>query len=83
LELSRLAQVTGLRIRVRHFPPVTDERNKIEHRLFSFITMNWRGSPLISHEVIVQLIASTMQRSGLSVRWEIDFNLYQKGRGRQ
>jgi hypothetical protein len=79
LELSRLAKETGLRIRVLHFPPGTSKWNKIEHRLFSFITMNWRGRPLISHEVIVQLIASTKTRSGLKVRSEIDTNSYPKG----
>ena len=79
LELSRLAQETGLRIRVCHFPPGTSKWNKIEHRLFSFITMNWRGRPLVSHEVIVQLIASTKTRSGLTVRSEIDSNSYPKG----
>lgn len=79
LELSRLANETGLRIRVSHFPPGTSKWNKIEHRLFSFITMNWRGRPLISHEVIVQLIASTKTRSGLKVRSEIDTNSYPKG----
>jgi len=71
LELGRLAKETGLRIRVCHFPPGTSKWNKIEHRLFSFITMNWRGRPLISHEVIVQLIANTKTRSGLKVRSEI------------
>jgi len=79
LELSRLAQETGLRIRVCHFPPGTSKWNKIEHRLFSFITMNWRGRPLVSHEVIVQLIASTKTRSGLKVRSEIDTKPYPKG----
>jgi len=79
LELSRLAQETRLTIRVRHFPPGTSKWNKIEHRLFSFITMNWRGRPLISHEVIVNLIASTKTRSGLTVRSEIDTNSYPKG----
>jgi len=79
LELSRLAQETGLTIRVRHFPPGTSKWNKIEHRLFSFITMNWRGRPLISHAVIVNLIASTKTRSGLTVRSEIDTNSYPKG----
>ena len=79
LELGRLAKETGLRIRVCHFPPGTSKWNKIEHRLFSFITMNWRGRPLISHEVIVQLIASTKTRSGLKVRSEIDLNSYPKG----
>ena len=63
LELSRLAQEIGLDIEVHHFPPGTSKWNKIEHRLFSFITMHWRGQPLISHEVIVNLIASTKTRS--------------------
>jgi hypothetical protein len=79
LELGRLAKETGLRIRVCHFPPGTSKWNKIEHRLFSFITMNWRGRPMISHEVIVQLIANTKTRSGLKVRSEIDANSYPKG----
>ncbi len=78
LELSRLAQETGLCIHVSHFPPGTSKWNKIEHRLFSFITMNWRGRPLISHEVIVNLIASTKTRSGLKVHSEIDSNSYPK-----
>jgi len=67
LKISRLAQEIGLDIQVHHFPPGTSKWNKIEHRLFSFITMNWRGTPLISHEVIVNLIASTKTRSGLKV----------------
>jgi Rhodopirellula transposase DDE domain len=79
LELSRLAQETGLDIEVHHFPPGTSKWNKIEHRLFSFITMNWRGRPLISHEVIVSLIAGTKTRSGLSVRAELDSAEYPKG----
>jgi Rhodopirellula transposase DDE domain len=79
LELSRLAKETGLNIRVCHFPPGTSKWNKIEHRLFSFITMNWRAQPLISHEVIVNLIASTKTRTGLSVRAELDTNSYPKG----
>ena len=78
-ELSRLAQETGLDIRVHHFPPGTSKWNKIEHRLFSFITMNWRGQPLISHEVIVKLIANTKTRSGLTVRAELDTAQYPKG----
>lgn len=79
LELSRLAQEIGLDIEVHHFPPGTSKWNKIEHRLFSFITMNWRGQPLISHEVIVNLIASTKTRSGLKVRAELDTARYPKG----
>lgn len=80
LELSRLAQEIGLDIHVCHFPPGTSKWNKIEHRLFSFITMNWRGQPLVSHEVIVNLIAGTKTRSGLKVRAELDEADYPKGR---
>ena len=79
LELGRLASEIGLSIRVCHFPPGTSKWNKIEHRLFSFITMNWRAKPLISHEVIVNLIAATKTRSGLTVRAELDTNSYPKG----
>ena len=79
LELSRLAQEIGLEIQVCHFPPGTSKWNKIEHRLFSFITMNWRGRPLVSHEVIVNLIAETKTRSGLKVRAELDTTGYAKG----
>ena len=68
-----------MEIQVCHFPPGTSKWNKIEHRLFSFITMNWRGRPLISHEVIVNLIASTKTRSGLKVRAELDSANYPKG----
>jgi Rhodopirellula transposase DDE domain len=78
-ELGRLATEIGLNIHVCHFPPGTSKWNKIEHRLFSFITMNWRAKPLISHEVIVNLIAGTKTRSGLSVRAELDTNSYPKG----
>ena len=78
-ELQELANDLGFPIRVCHFPPGTSKWNKIEHRLFSFISMNWRGRPLISHEVIVNLIASTTTRSGLSVRAELDTNSYPKG----
>jgi hypothetical protein len=79
LELGRLAAETGLNITVCHFPPGTSKWNKIEHRLFSFITMNWRAKPLISHEVIVSLIAATKTRSGLTVRAELDTTPYPKG----
>jgi hypothetical protein len=79
LELSRFADETGLEIQVCHFPPGTSKWNKIEHRLFSFITMNWRGRPLVSHEVIVNLIASTKTRSGLKVHAELDDTDYPKG----
>lgn len=78
-ELQQFANNTGLSITVSHFPPGTSKWNKIEHRLFSFITLNWRGKPLFSHEVIVNLIASTRTKCGLSVKCEIDKNTYQKG----
>jgi len=78
-ELQRFADETGLIIHVCHFPPGTSKWNKIEHRLFSFISMNWRGKPLINHEVIVQLIAATTNKSGLKVRAQIDESKYPKG----
>jgi hypothetical protein len=78
-ELQRLANETGLRITVAHLPPGTSKWNRIEHRLFAFITMNWRGKPLVSHQVIVQLIGATTTETGLKVYCEIDANLYPKG----
>ena len=71
-ELQRLADTTGLTIRVCHFPPGTSKWNKIEHRLFSFISQNWRGKPLVSHEVIINLIAATSTRTGLKVYARLD-----------
>ena len=79
LELSQLAEEIGMDIHVHHFPPGTSKWNKIEHRLFSFITMNWRGRPLVSHEVIVNLIANTKTRSGLTVQAQLDTADYPKG----
>jgi hypothetical protein len=78
-ELQRLANRTGLAITVCHFPPGTSKWNKIEHRLFSHIAMNWRGTPLVSLAAIVSLIASTRSRSGLRVRSEIDRRRYPDG----
>jgi hypothetical protein len=78
-ELAALAAATGLEITVCHLPPGTSKWNKIEHRLFSAIAMNWRGRPLTSHEVIVQTIAATTTRTGLKVRAELDTNSYPKG----
>jgi hypothetical protein len=78
-ELQRFANETGLAITVTHLPPGTSKWNVIEHRLFAFITQNWRGKPLVSHEVIVQLIGSTTTETGLEVCCEIDGNLYPKG----
>jgi len=74
-----LADQLGLAITVCHLPPGTSKWNKIEHRLFSFITQNWRGKPLISHQVIVQLIAATKTKAGLTVRCELDPNSYPAG----
>jgi transposase len=78
-ELAVLANETGLEITVCHFPPGTSKWNKIEHRLFSFISMNWRGQPLVTHEVIVSLIGATTTRKGLQVVAHHDFNEYPKG----
>src|SRR5262249_18128752 len=78
-ELQQLANRTGLAITVCHFPPGTSKWNKIEHRLFSHIAMNWRGTPLVSLPPIVSLIASTHSRSGLHVRSEIDRRRYPDG----
>ena len=79
LELAALALQTGLEITACHFPPGTSKWNKIEHRLFSHITMNWRGRPLTSHEVIVAAIASTTTGTGLTVRAELDTGTYPTG----
>jgi hypothetical protein len=79
LELQRLADETGLTIAVCHFPPGTSKWNKIEHRLFSFISQNWRGKPLVSHEVIVNLIAATTTKRGLTVVCALDQNSYPAG----
>ena len=77
--LQGLANDTGLRISVCHFPPGTSKWNKIEHRMFSYISMNWRGKPLTSHEVIVNLIAHTTTQKGLKIRAELDGNPYPTG----
>jgi hypothetical protein len=79
-ELQRLADETGLELTVCHFPPGTSKWNKIEHRLFSFISQNWRGKPLISYQVIVELIGATTTTKGLTVRTALDENKYEKGR---
>lgn len=80
VELQRLADELGFPIRVCHMPPGTSKWNKIEHRLFSFITQNWRGKPLISHQVIVELISATTTSSGLQVHSRIDDRIYATGR---
>jgi transposase len=79
-ELQRLADETRLHISVCHLPPGTSKWNKIEHRLFAYITLNWRGRPLISHEVIVNLIADTRTTKGLRVRAALDAKRYVTGK---
>jgi hypothetical protein len=78
-ELQRLADETGLAITVAPLPPGTSKWNKIEHRLFAFISINWRGKPLVSHQVILQLIGSTKNDGGLEVACELDRGTYPKG----
>ena len=75
-ELQRLADQTGLRIRVLHYPPGTSKWNKIEHRLFSYISINWRAKPLLSRQTVIDLIASTTTRTGLKVYARLDPNTY-------
>ena len=77
--LQDLADETGLRITVCHLPPGTSKWNKIEHRMFCHITENWRGQPLVSRAVVVNLIGSTQTRAGLRVEAELDTNTYEKG----
>ena len=78
-ELQVLADELGIAITVCHLPPGTSKWNKIEHRLFAFITQNWRGKPLVSYQVIVQLIANTTTKTGLTVACRLDANAYAKG----
>lgn len=79
LELQQLADKLGIAIHVSHFPPGTSKWNKIEHRLFSFITMNWRGRPLRTYETVINLISNTTNRGGLVVRAKLDKRRYPKG----
>jgi hypothetical protein len=79
-ELQDFANESGLAISICHYPPGTSKWNKIEHRLFSFITQNWRGKPLITYEVIVNLIGATKTTNGLKVACELDDTEYEKGR---
>ena len=78
-ELARLATDIGVAITVCHYPPGTSKWNKIEHRLFSAITSNWRGRPLTSHQVVIELIGATTTRTGLTVHAEADNNSYPRG----
>jgi len=80
LELQGLVDELGFPVTVCHLPPGTSKWNKIEHRLFSFITQNWRGKPLVTHQVIVNLIAATTTKKGLAVRSRIDDRIYARGR---
>ena len=76
VEIQHFANTTGLSITVCHLPPGTSKWNKIEHRLFSHISMNWRGRPLVSHEVVVDLISATTTHTGLQVQAELDTHAY-------
>ena len=78
--LNRLSNETGLKIKVLHFPPATSKWNKIEHRMFSFISQNWRGKPLISYQVIINFIKNTKTETGLEIFARLDKNMYQKGK---
>jgi hypothetical protein len=79
IQLQKLADQTGLEITVCHFPPGTSKWNKIEHRLFSFISLNWKGKPLINFETVINLIGGTRTRTGLSVKAVLDTNQYDTG----
>jgi hypothetical protein len=78
-ELQRFADETGLEISVCHFPTGTSKWNKIEHRMFSYISQNWRGKPLVSIETIINLIGATKTKKGLSIKTAVDTNEYKKG----
>jgi len=79
VELQKFVNHTGIPVQVCHFPPGTSKWNRIEHRLFSFISKNWRGHPLITHAVMLNLIAATTTSTGLKVRCELDPELYLTG----
>ena len=79
VELAKLAEETGLDITVCHYPPGTSKWNQIEHRMFSFITMNWRGRPLTTLRTIIELISATTTSTGLSIQADYDPNWYPKG----
>ena len=79
IALQELADATGLTLHVSHFPPGTSKWNKIEHRLFCHVTQNWRGKPLVSHDLIVKLIGSTTTQAGLKVRAALDTSRYESG----
>src|SRR5215208_151032 len=79
VELAKLPAETGLPITVCHYPPATSKWNRIEHRMVSFITMNWRGRPLTTYRTIVELISATATQTGLEIRAERDTDSYQTG----
>jgi hypothetical protein len=79
LQLQQFVDETGLTIHVCHFPPGTSKWNKIEHRMFAHITQNWRGRPLLTREVVVNLIGNTTTKKGLRIKAELDINKYQTG----
>jgi hypothetical protein len=79
VNLQEFSDVTGLTVTVCHYPPGASKWNKIEHRMFSFISMNWRGKPLVSYETVVNLIGATKTAKGLQVRARLDRKIYDKG----
>jgi hypothetical protein len=79
VELAKLAAETGLEITVAHYPPGTSKWNRIEHKMFSFISMNWRGRPLVSYRTIIELISATTTTAGLTIRAEADTTSYETG----
>ena len=80
VELQKFANEAGMIINVCHFPPGTSKWNKIEHKMFSFISKNWRGKPLITRETVVNLIGSTKTKSGLKIKVKLDENIYKTGK---
>lgn len=80
IEVQKFADETGMIINVCHFPPGTSKWNKIEHRMFCFISQNWRGRPLITRETVVNLIGNTKAKSGLKIKAKLDENIYEKGK---
>ena len=78
-ELNNLSKETGIPIKACHYPPGTSKRDKIEHCLFPFISMNWRGVPLTDYQTVVDLISNTKTREGLSVKCQLDMNKYELG----
>jgi hypothetical protein len=77
--IQNLANKLKFPVSISHFPPGTSKWNKIEHRIFSHITQNWRGRPLVSHEVIINLIANTTTKNGLKIKAKLDSGIYQTG----